>query len=549
MKGIGAFALTLALSTPALAGGYLTNGLPLAGQPPYTSTIPLTGNERVPLDTLLPNGAMPQSEAATLAQIAQYMAQPIPPGVVCDGTTGATPTGTDNTSALNAAFAAAKPYTAIALPAGVCLFSGTLNIGAKHYFDLHGEGKNATILLYYNPSAGANARDLVYVGGASYATIRDLSIRSATTMISGAALHLQFCSYCWVLNFDFDEYNEAKTIWDGIWVERPGWVTVSNYLLRGAQDDDAVISGAGLTDGSNYDAWFLGGKIGAAGHAGWHLAGGFDGAHLFNTEVTSNNIGVLVDHSIAPYQTLEWDVEQSYIDYSTQSNIIVDESLCQGINLGVGHSGGNITRARNGPNILVKNWPGCRLVIDSALIMGAVLGSVGDGIAIQDQSTILSIAPETIITGNGRYGISSTLTDGTTPAKFDNLYSNGQVYSNSGGVTDGNVAFTKVGKGPVNQIAIASGFGTSPSISAGYSTEGFVINVGTGGTAGDGVITMPLASVGWNCKFNDPFQHTAESIQTGNTSSSVTVTNYSFTTGAEVPWGSGDTLAVQCVPR
>ena len=472
--------------------------------------------------------------------------------VTCDGVMGPPAKGTDNTAAINAALAAAGQYTKLILPAGICLFSGTLNAGALQHVDIGGAGKNATVLLY---DGASTTNDLFYVGGttgpggANYVSIHDLSILSATTMTAGSALHCQFCTYVWIQNFDLDAYNGAKTIWDGIWADQPGWITVRDYILRMAQDDDARVSGGSLTGGWNYDVFFLGGKIGAAGHAGFHIGGGMDAVHLWQSEITHNNIGVLVDHNIVAYKNQEWDVDGNYIDFSATSNVVIDDSLCNTTNLGVGHLGGRIALAENGPNILIKNWPTCELVIDAALITSANPGSVGDGIAIQDQSTILSVSPKTIITANARYGISSTLPDGTTAAEFDNLYSVGQIFSNAGGATDANVSWTKVGKGPASQIFIGSGFGTNPSISSGYSTQAFVVNVGTGGSAYSGVIGMPLATSGWMCKFNDALQHTAEAIQTGNTQSSVTVTNYSFTTGATQAWGSGDTLAAQCAPR
>jgi hypothetical protein len=51
--------------------GIYTNGVPLA-------TLPFTGNERFPLDTQLSAGAQPESEAASLSQVASMMGGAIP---------------------------------------------------------------------------------------------------------------------------------------------------------------------------------------------------------------------------------------------------------------------------------------------------------------------------------------------------------------------------------------------------------------------------------------------------------------------------------------
>lgn len=63
----------LAFGGYALAGGFLTNGLPQAGGSQYPSTIPLTGNELLPADTQLSSGQMPQSEAISLSQLDAFM--------------------------------------------------------------------------------------------------------------------------------------------------------------------------------------------------------------------------------------------------------------------------------------------------------------------------------------------------------------------------------------------------------------------------------------------------------------------------------------------
>ena len=55
----------------AWAGGLYTPGFPLAGQ--YPNTSPPTGNETIPLDTNLPEGVEPQTEAMTLNQLASFL--------------------------------------------------------------------------------------------------------------------------------------------------------------------------------------------------------------------------------------------------------------------------------------------------------------------------------------------------------------------------------------------------------------------------------------------------------------------------------------------
>lgn len=64
--------------------GWLTNGMSL-------SALPFTGNERFPLDTQLAAGALPETEAASLSQIASMMGGNLP---VVTGRFYGLPTGT-----------------------------------------------------------------------------------------------------------------------------------------------------------------------------------------------------------------------------------------------------------------------------------------------------------------------------------------------------------------------------------------------------------------------------------------------------------------------
>ena len=72
--------------------------------------------------------------------------------------------------------------------------------------------------------------------------------------------------------------------------------------------------------------------------------------------------------------------------------------------------------------------------------------------------------------------------------------------------------------------------------------------MGTGGTASTGTVTLPTAAVGWVCDFHDvttPASFVTE--MTGGTSTTVTVTNYSRTTGIATAWAASDVLRAKCI--
>lgn len=96
---------------------------------------------------------------------------------------------------------------------------------------------------------------------------------------------------------------------------------------------------------------------------------------------------------------------------------------------------------------------------------------------------------------------------------------------------------------------VASGFGTSPVI-AGTATA-FRVDVGTGGTATDGVLTMPAATTAWNCHVENLTATTANranqrTLQLGSTTTSVTIENQTISTGAALAWTASDVVALTC---
>jgi hypothetical protein len=97
--------------------------------------------------------------------------------------------------------------------------------------------------------------------------------------------------------------------------------------------------------------------------------------------------------------------------------------------------------------------------------------------------------------------------------------------------------------------SIASGFGTTPSVGANNGTAAFTVNVGTGGTATSGVITMPAASHGWSCPAPNDLTTTSATVfmtkVTATTTTSITIGNFT-TAGAAGAWASGDVIQLSC---
>jgi hypothetical protein len=96
--------------------------------------------------------------------------------------------------------------------------------------------------------------------------------------------------------------------------------------------------------------------------------------------------------------------------------------------------------------------------------------------------------------------------------------------------------------------AIASGFGTTPSIVSSNGTSAFRVNVGTGGVATNGTITMPSSPQGWSCSASNIISNNATQFITkmsSMTTTTVVLTNYDAA-GAVAAWAASDNIMVSC---
>jgi hypothetical protein len=96
---------------------------------------------------------------------------------------------------------------------------------------------------------------------------------------------------------------------------------------------------------------------------------------------------------------------------------------------------------------------------------------------------------------------------------------------------------------------VGSGFGTGAFVAAGNGTAVFTVNVGTGGTATSGVISLPTAAQGWGCTCADTSTTSATVFMTKQTASSTTsctVGNFN-TSGVAAAWASADYLSCKAL--
>lgn len=198
--------------------------------------------------------------------------------------------------------------------------------------------------------------------------------------------------------------------------------------------------------------------------------------------------------------------------------------------------------------------------------LGSINAGTGSAFRWASRSSMVSPSDGVITIGNNGVTDFSRLQFGGTTSAFPSLKRNGTTLeakladdsayasfaanrffvSTAGGYSVGS-ALLIGGAAPT----IASGFGTTPSIAANNGTAAFTVNVGTGGTASSGVLTMPAAATGWICHVENGTAVAANradqrTVQTASTTTSVTVQNQTVSTGAALAWTASNVLVLSC---
>lgn len=132
---------------------------------------------------------------------------------------------------------------------------------------------------------------------------------------------------------------------------------------------------------------------------------------------------------------------------------------------------------------------------------------------------------------------------------------------NAAGVSQDGYPADNISAPPVNPAdnplnaapTIASGFGTGANIVNILPTPlGFLVDVGFGGVATQGVIGLPTSLAGWVCCVNNltaAGAHRASNTrQIASSVSSVTLENQTTSTGAAIAWTASDVLILSCFP-
>lgn len=173
----------------------------------------------------------------------------------------------------------------------------------------------------------------------------------------------------------------------------------------------------------------------------------------------------------------------------------------------------------------------------------------------QSSATCISIASgaKGQAIGNGWWNVTSPYQNlSSTFFQRDNIQNGAQFVSQAGplsGVTYNDIVTVNNLLGSKTSPTISSGFCTSPGVLVPNGTWSFRILVGSACAANNGVITMPASSNGWDCKFTSGTA-SGSSVPvmdlTASTATTVTIRNYSRTTGALANFTSNDVILASC---
>lgn len=104
---------------------------------------------------------------------------------------------------------------------------------------------------------------------------------------------------------------------------------------------------------------------------------------------------------------------------------------------------------------------------------------------------------------------------------------------------------------PPSAVVAGTGAAVTPATYSSGGTSSFRINVGTGGTATQAVVTLQTSLTGWNCQATNITARAAhvgntQVVQVAGSTSSATLENQTILTGAAVAFTASDVLGVIC---
>jgi hypothetical protein len=539
----------------------------------------------------------------TMAAIKRWYdtAPTITPVVLTSGSGGAAANTTAINAAITAAAASSTPATVL-LPGGDIYFSGTIvpksnvrlsSIGVTtlHYTGSGNAVENdaATILTRFNwDGIGLDAGNaaIALALHAPYKSRFDLGY-ACQTNATGAFLKVLADVTAGPTN-DASNYNSAFNTFSRVHMGGSGCYTGTAIYLSGA--GSPTIPTGIVTLNTFEDMTFLDVRIAGVNAVHWTDTNEFTGQ--FNISMTGNNSKGLIFNSSADNTKTVYNLHfahPSIAYYNGAPGVVgIQMGYARGITIdallfdevspiptrltidGINTSSYDITVVGSYGDESIRHWRRFEETtdgVDGGMIRNLPIKftQTWNNALSQFTEVLIDVTTTAAAIGSKMFSVAvngvekfNVDKDGATNVTFLNVL-NGSALA-GGATISGGLNVTSGGIQSTIYIlvrnlffdtapTISTGWGASPSIAFHNGTAAFDINVGTGGTAATGQITMPAATNGWSCSAADITTQSATVFLTKQTlsdASHVSFTNYN-TAGAVAPWTSGDHLRVACV--
>jgi len=260
---------------------------------------------------------------STITSVTQF-------GAIGDGVT-------DNSAAINAAYAAMPTRGALYFPAGTYIYTSALTFAGQKRPAFIGDGATESRLIY----AGANTtNDCITIGNGSNGevgwNIQGIGFYSNTVMTGGAGLHAQGLQRSRLEDVHVGDQDSNSNFYIGAWLDGLDLVAWDGIQCRGSLEALRV---NGQTALGLADLFISNGKIPSSG-IGIHVAGSFGGLNIDLVDIINNGTNCLIDKAVTGTSNREIAFGPNMaLDSACTSH---DAATFDGINVDIQDTGGTI---------------------------------------------------------------------------------------------------------------------------------------------------------------------------------------------------------------
>ena len=378
---------------------------------------------------------------------------------------------TDDTTALNAFFAAVASGKAGHITAGTYKFTSALTPFVGNGISITGDGP-AAVLEYGGVSTTPG--DLITIGD-GVTTYNDLDIRgfvigSSTALTSGRAIRIR--DY---VNIEFDvivngTVGQQGKLYEGLWLDDCS--TINLHASRFYCINKGIIwSGNSAVSELHCNHAWVAGATGVG--TGIHVGGGCGGFYSENLTQQANTRGMLVDNSISAVGNTQFYFSPfSTFDSNVTAAVEFDDTTVNTLSKLI-YADAWFASTTAGNGFVITNWTGG----DFTSSLGTFINNSADGIVANDATVRMIIGRGAKITDNGAWGIDAS---GSITIYTDALPENNVSGNYAANITISNLRYGtfEVSRAPasgwtfqiddaVGQITIANGSNATIAAGAG----------------------------------------------------------------------------------